>query len=259
VSAAQRLEEAAATARELHALAVTAEAIAAPKPDADVTIIPGEVGLLEDPKNGIVMMQLEKENSQGAICVYNNGSRVAAGVVSPETLKTLRAVPGVQDLIGAANQLLNPLVPTVPVTPTAARYLTAVIHCKELTIMADEKVATAKTTKFAAPEGATKKTAAKKVAAKAAAKAEKTPKAAKPAKVAREPKEPAADRKIKALIKTNPLREGSFCYAQVQAILGAKTVSEAQAKLDKDKANPNQGRKLEVGWLVKKEFISVAA
>ena len=251
-SKAQRKAEESATAREVYALAITAEPLAAPRPDAPLLVAPSAVRLLEDPINGIVMMQLEPANSQGAICVYNNGVRVAAGVVPPEKLKTLRPLTGpTVDLHKAAHQLLNPLVPSVPVTPVAARHLTAVIHCKELKHMATEET-TAK--KFAAPAAAKK----------AANKTEKaTPKASKKSiatgkeKAARQP---AEDRKIKALVKAKDvtLREGTFCYSQVHAALASKTVSEAQATLDKDKNNPSKGRRIEIAWLVKKGFISVS-
>jgi len=135
-------------------LAVTPEPIAAPKPDAPIyTIVADDVRLLEDPGNGIVMLQIEKSNSQGALCVYNNGSRVAVGVVATERLATLRPVPGA-DVLKAANQLLNPVVPTVAVTPVAARHLTAVLYCKDLIDMD-----IVKTSKFAVP---VKSTPAKK-------------------------------------------------------------------------------------------------
>ena len=39
-----------------------------------------------DPDNGILVLLLEKPNSQGALCVYNNGTRVAAGVATLETV-----------------------------------------------------------------------------------------------------------------------------------------------------------------------------
>lgn len=213
----QRLAEQAAAAREMYVLAVTAEPVAAPKPDAEVKVIAADVRLLEDPKNGIAMLQLEKSNSQGAICVYNNGSRVAAGVVPPETLKTLRPVPNA-DLLKAANQLLNPIVPSVPVTPVAARHLTAVIHCKELVMTESNAIETTK--KFAAP--ATKK------AAKKAAKPAK--KAAKPAKKAAAKKEAAgASRGAEAVVKLKKqpqegdLPKQAFIIAKIIKSKGGQT------------------------------------
>lgn len=143
-------------------LVATTAPIARPKPEAEVKVVAGDVRLLEDPVNGIVMLQVERANSQGAICVYNNGSRVAAGVVPPEILKTLRAVSNA-DVAKAASQLLTPVVPSVPVTTVATRHLTAVLHCKELTMTATATVTPIINKKFAAPA----KTAAKKSAAPA--------------------------------------------------------------------------------------------
>ncbi len=129
-------------------LAVVEEEIpAVPHPDAEITLDKNEVRLLEDPNNGITLLQLEKANSQGAICVYNNGVRVAAGVVPPTVLKTLRPVTA--DVVRVVHQLLNPEHPSVPVTPVANRHLTAVLNCKEITHMA--------TKKFEAPARITKK------------------------------------------------------------------------------------------------------
>ena len=199
---------------------------------AEITLIPGDVGLLEDPRLGVVMMQLEKENSQGAICVYNNGSRVSVGVVPPEILKTLRPVQEEVDLIKAANQLLNPLVPSVPVTPGAHRHLTAVINCKELVTMA--------TKKFEAPAKSTKATAVKSTDAVAVkstdAVAVKT--AAKKTAATKEPKAPRAssyaDKKIKVLSKDmSALREGTKRYIGVEIILKSKTTNDAIPALAK--------------------------
>lgn len=226
--------------------------LAVPRPEATISVDLNDVCILEDPSNGIVMMCLEKPNSQGAICVYNNGSRVAAGVVPTEILITLRRLVS-EDLVRDVNQLLHPLTAGVIVTPVAQDHLTAVLtHCKENIDMATEKILTTK--KFAAPASAAKKSVAK------SAKAEKPAKAAKAAKVDKAPRV-TEDRKIKALVtmKSEGLpRVGSFCYGQVQAVIGSKTVSEAQAKLDKSGLNPNK-RKLEVAWLTKSGFIQVSA
>jgi hypothetical protein len=200
---------------------------------AEITLIPGDVGLLEDPRLGVVMMQLEKENSQGAICVYNNGSRVSVGVVPPEILKTLRPVQGEVDLIKAANQLLNPLVPSVPVTPGAHRHLTAVINCKELVTMATKKFeAPAKATKAAAVKSTD--TVAVKTAAKKAA-AEKPAKKGAAVKEAKAPRASAyADKKIKVLSKDmSALREGTKRYIGVEIILKSKTTNDAIPALAK--------------------------
>jgi hypothetical protein len=229
-------------------LAVANGVLPTPRPGADEPFIKAtDVKLLEDPQQGVVLLQLERANSQGAICVYNNGSTVSVGIVPPETLKTLRQIVDA-DILKAANQLLNPVVPSVAVTPVAVSHLTAVIHCKEIAAMA----------KFDAPtKSAAKKSAATEKPAKSAAKKSAAPKAPKTPK---EPKAPAADRKITALVKAKDLtlREGTFCYAQVHAAVSSKTVAEAQAKLDADKGNPSKGRKLEIAWMTKKGFIKVA-
>lgn len=221
--------------------------IAQPRPDAKVDVTLDEICLIEDPNNGIVMLRLEKPNSQGAICVYNNGSRVAAGVVPTETLKTLRTLQ-TTDLVRDVNQLLHPLNHEVVVTPAAERHLTAVLaHCKETIPMAAE------IKKFAAPKNGKPAKSAAKTAAKAPAKkAEKAEKAARTTE----------DRKIVALVslkdKDKLPREGTFCYAQTEAALKSKTVSEAQAKLDASGLNPNK-RRIEIAWLTKQKYIKIAA
>lgn len=147
--------------------------LAVPRPEAELSVDLEDVCLLEDPANGLVLMCLEKANSQGAICVYNNGSRVAAGVVPTEVLVTLRRLVS-EDLVRDVNQLLHPLTAGVIVTPVAEHHLTAVLeHCKENLIMANETAV--KTKKFAAPA----KPNGKKEAA--ASKATKTPKVARAA------------------------------------------------------------------------------
>jgi len=174
--AAKDAEQRAAVARETRrAMEDEARAgIAKPRPDAAVEVDMDAVCLLEDASNGVVLMRLEKPNSQGAICVYNNGSRVAAGVVPTEVLKTLRPKSS-EDIVRDVNQLLHPITAGVTVTTAAERHLTAVLeHCKESIEMANKKAAkaaetAAKTKKFAAPASASKK----------AVKADKPAKAAK--------------------------------------------------------------------------------
>jgi hypothetical protein len=161
--AAKDAAERAAIARELrHAESEeSAVGIARPRPDATVAVCLEDVCLLEDPSNGVVLMRLEEPNSQGAICVYNNGSRVAAGVVPTETLNRLRRIVST-DMVRDVNQLLHPCTAGVTVTPVAERHLTAVLeHCKENIDMATKKAAeiAAKTKKFEAPKGAAKKAA----------------------------------------------------------------------------------------------------
>ena len=176
--AAEREELRAELARKRrHALDTEAATpIAKPKPDAAVKVVAADLRILEDPSNGIAFLQVERENSQGAICVYNNGSRVAAGVVPPEVLKTLRQVQ-LANILEAANQLLTPIVSSVVVTPVAERHLTAVLHCKELIPMATKKTAApveeTKKQKFAPPAGVPAKKAGKAEEAKPAKKAAK--------------------------------------------------------------------------------------
>jgi hypothetical protein len=156
--------------------------LAVPRPEASISVNLDDICVLEDPSNGISLLCLEKPNSQGAICVYNNGSRVAAGVVPTEVLITLRPLIS-EDLVRDVNQLLHPITAGVIVTPVAETHLTAVLmHCKEKIEMTTETAV--KTKKFAAPANAAKKA----TAAKSNGKVEKAT-AAKATKVAKAPKE----------------------------------------------------------------------
>ncbi len=200
--------------------------IAVPRPDATVDFDLSHICLLEDPNNGIVLMCLEKPNSQGAICVYNNGSRVAAGVVPTEVLITLRPLVS-QDLIGDVNQLLRPITAGVIVTPQAEQHLTAVLeYCKENTIMATETAV--QTKKFAAPKSAAKKTAAKKTVetkpAKAAAKKTVEKKATSTGAGRTTLFSPTA--KIKVVQKENPGREGTKRHEWYELYRTSKTVAD---------------------------------
>lgn len=203
--------------------------IAVPRPESKVTVDLDSICLLEDPNNGIVLMCLEKPNSQGAICVYNNGSRVAAGVVPTEVLNSLRPLVS-EDLIRDVNQLLHPITAGVIVTPQAEQQLTAVLnYCKENITMATENAV--KTKKFAAPS----KTAAKAVAAKAEkpVKAAKVAKAEKPASTRAKF---AEDTKIKLLHKgENPYREGTKARESFELLAKAKTFGEYAAATAKSK------------------------
>lgn len=192
--------------------------LAVPRPEAQVTVNLDDVCLLEDPDNGIVLMCLEKPNSQGAICVYNNGSRVAVGVVPTERLVTLiRRVS--EDLVRDVNQMLHPLSAGVIVTPQAEQQLTAVLdYCKENLDMANTEAV--KTKKFAAPTAS--KPNGKKEAA--AAKATKTPRAASSKEHTSTRSRLADDAKITILVKENPYREGTRAHASYEAIKKSKTV-----------------------------------
>jgi hypothetical protein len=214
--------------------------IALPKPDADITVNLAEIGLLEDPNNGIVLLMLEKPNSQGAICVYNNGSRVAHGVVPTDVLRKLRPLASA-DLVRDVNQLLHPITAGVIVTPVAERHLTAVLaHCKENITMGTAAIAIEKTKKFAAPTAVKKSTA----------KAEKTATPAK-VKVATKKSTDAAPTRagkftdaaiITVVAKENPYREGTKAYATFTLFAKAKNV-EAFKKVAADKT------KYEAGYL----------
>jgi hypothetical protein len=191
-------------------LSVSSEQPAVPHPDALLEPVYGDLRLLEDTSKDlegrIVMLQMEKANSQGAIAVYNNGVRIAAGVVAPDTLKALRVVTNVNPA-DFAKQLLNPTAPSVPVTSVAARHLTAVLKCcKENETM--------KTTPVEAPVKS-KKFEAKTVPASA-----KKAAAVKPAKKA--VKEAGAPRKssLFRLVNATAKEWGAFT-AQKGAIVAA--------------------------------------
>jgi len=158
-----------------------------------------DIWLMEHTMTGLVLLKLEKSNSQGAICVYNNGNRVACGVVPIETLLKFKRIEDV-DILESVRQLLKPAIPGVIITPVAERHLNAVLHCKELAAMTFAKkssakkstdvVETAKTKKFAAPEKASKKpiVAKKPVVVET----EATAKPSKAKKAAKETAEPSA-------------------------------------------------------------------
>jgi hypothetical protein len=203
--------------------------LAVPRPEASIAVNLEDVCLLEDPANGIILLCLEKPNSQGAICVYNNGSRVAAGVLPTERLMELRSFPS-EDLVKDINQFLHPITAGVIVTPVAETHLTAVLaHCKEKIDMATETAI--KTKKFAAPKNA----ATKSVAKKAAEKTEKAPKAAKKAASASTRTKFTDDLKIKALVKENPYKEGTKARDSFDLILKSKTFGDYAALTEKSK------------------------
>ena len=142
----------------LHRTPMTDGGLGGNPADRDVVVDLTHVRLLEDPRNGIILLQVEKPTATGSVCVYNNGKRVAAGEVAPETITTLlRPVPNAPSITEAAYQLLNPIVPSVEVTPLAARHLTAVLEASrnETPVMAKlatkDNVPVAKSAKFAAP------------------------------------------------------------------------------------------------------------
>ncbi len=204
-------------------LAPLAAAIPTPRPTAaEVKVSPSCVQLLGDPLAGLVFVQLEKSNSQGAICVYNDSSRVVVGVVPTEWLNKFRPATNnghaltEEQIARAINQLLNPATPTVAVTPTAARHLTAVLNSiEENKTMATNAAAISAGRKFTAPVDATKQTAKTAKTSKKAATATKTT-------TRRGKFDDAA--KIVIVIKDNPYREGSRAHASYEAIKKSKTV-----------------------------------
>lgn len=224
----------------------------APAVGDEVAIDPAGIALIEHRDSGVVMLRLQPIGVNGAApCVYNNGREVSLGWLTPDRLTKFREIKGA-DILKATSELLHPIVPSVKINPAASSRLTAVLNCKELIPVAKFEApakSAAKKSTTATAEAPAKKTAAKKAAPakKAAAKAERAPRA-------------TADRKIKALIKAKDVtaKEGSFCYAEIMAAIGSKTVSEAQAKLTADKKNPNPERRIEIAWMVKKGFISVS-
>jgi hypothetical protein len=144
-------------------------------------------------------------------------------------LETLRQMPVEVNLVTAVKQLLNPAVPSVPVTPTAAEHLTAVMHCKENimknTAEAPSKKFAAKTAPVSAalpkPAKATTKPAN---GAKKTTKAEKTERAPRAGSL--------AGKKIKVISKDmSALREGTKRYIGLGIILKSKTTDEAIPKL----------------------------
>ena len=258
MSKKKRAAEDAAAREEIHArvlaLAVSPEQPAVPNPDVELNLVVDELQLLEDPKNHLVMMQMERANSQGAICIYNNGSRVATGVVPLETLRKLRPVKTDPEngldvntmLLQVAHQLLNPTVPGVPVTPVAARHLTAVTDCKELIVK--NKTAVSSGRKFAAPAAATKSI----VKAPKAPKAAKAPKAPK-VKTASTPRGSYVGKKIKVLNKKHDAREGTKRAKALDILLSAKTTDEAIPKLAKIGANNTF-----IAFAIAQKFIALA-
>lgn len=245
--------------------------LAVPRPEAQISVNLDDVCILEDPNNGISLLCLEKPNSQGAICVYNNGSRVAAGVVPTEVLVTLRPILS-EDLIRDVNQLLHPMTAGVIVTPVAETHLTAVLaHCKEKIEMTTETVV--KTKKFAPPAGAPKKVTAEKSAPKTPAKTVKpavktvvkavvTKPAAK--KVASKSSKAVATvrtggadaaKKIVILTKENPYRAGTVAHDTYELARKSKTVGDFRTAVATD---TDKYRGTALPWAVKQGHIKYA-
>jgi hypothetical protein len=228
----------------LHRTPVADGGLAGNPADRPVTVDLAHVRLLEDPRNGIILLQVEKPTATGSVCVYNNGKRVAAGEVAPETIANLlRPVPNAPNIQEAAYQLLNPIVSSVEVTPLAARHLTAVLEASRNEIpMAVKSEATpvAKSKKFAAPVVKAAKAKAKvdpnppekKVAKNVATSAPDTKKVAKPVKI--EAAEPKASRGAKYALIGKDAETALAEYRSPQvAFIVAKLKSAGKAGLTK--------------------------
>jgi hypothetical protein len=217
-----------ATEGRLAELAQDQAAAPAPPPDGEARYLgpAAQVALLEHTITGVVMLRLALPGLYGgAPCVYNNGRTVALGIVNLETLAKFRKIEKA-DVQHAARQLLNPIVASVKVEPVAACHLTAVIHCKELTTMAEA------TKKFESPNA--KKTATVKDAKPAAKKAAKKAAAKTNGGGGRES---YAGKKIKVLTKELTAREGTKRRKALDFMLTTKTTDELIPKLTKIGAN----------------------
>jgi hypothetical protein len=196
------------------------------------TLVPGDVRLIEDPRNGIALMQLEKTSPDGALCVYNNGKRVAVGNIPYDTLRfVLRPVSGTPSITEAAYQLLNPVVATVQVTETAAAHLTAVLNSKEIAAMSVTE------TKSTEPVAKSKKFAAPAVkAAKTVDPAKKAGKASKAAPAKKAAKESGTSRaslftvKVLAMPKDGELPPQAAAIVTIAKKLGAGATVSAVIK-----------------------------
>jgi hypothetical protein len=211
--------------------------------------------------NGIVYLRVAF-TANGAAFVVNKGFTVELVDIDANStfghMLAMRAVPGAS-VYECAKRLLCPLSDQCTISQRAKEHLTTILSIKEL-----QKMETKKNSKPTGKFGTVTAPAAKPVKGSKAAGTGK----AKPAAAASgKGKKPAADKDsnrgksldnnvITCKLKENPLREGSFCHAQVAACMKSdgKTVAQAQMLLDKSPANPNK-RRLEVSWLTKKGYI----
>lgn len=220
-------------------------------------------------KHGIVYLRVAYTRT-GAAFIVNKGFSVELVDIDSSSLHAsglaLKPVPGAS-IYETAKRLLSPLNDQCTISLRASEHLTTILRIKELQKMATKKSATptsGKPGKFGtvtAPAGkpvkgqnAATDTGKKKPAAAAAA-GKKGKKGGDGE--GRGPGRSLDSHVITCKLKENPLREGTFCHAQVAACMksNGKTVAQAQVLLDKSGANPN-GRRLEVSWLVKKGYIT---
>jgi len=220
--------------------------------------------------NGIAYLRVNL-TQKGAQFVVNKGFSVE--LVELDANSTFAHMLAMRPVVGAdiqecAKRLLHPLNENVTISTRAKQELESIINNKELTMRATQNVPAARPAKFAqvtAPAvrgtGRQAGTSAKPARTARAAAAPAPARAQKQASNKKAPAANGAERAnndgltVVAKVKNNPLREGTFCHAQVEAVIKAhgKTVAHAQQFLDKSGANPNQ-RRLEVSWLAKKGY-----
>lgn len=96
-----------------------------------------------------------------------------------------------------------------------------------------------------------------KKASKPKAKADKKPKAKKASGSGSRVND---ETKLVALKKVSEIEfaDGSFCYAQAQAVITSRTIGEAKEKLKADKNNPTRDRRIEIRFLVSRGYVKTA-
>jgi hypothetical protein len=198
--------------------------------------------------------------------ILNTGNRVDLIGMDNKTVHN-RDLKPIKDanILETAKQLYKPLSSSVQVTDRAREVLNQILKDKEILAMARIQIASKKSAKAneEVEQPANRRVAVGAKGNKGAKSAAAPAKAAKPAKKAAAASNGGGGRSlddvaIRPLVKQNPCREGSFCYAQVDAALTSKSVAEAQKKLDKSGLNPN-GRRIEIAWLVSKGYIKTLA
>lgn len=152
------------------AAAARALPLAEPRADAEIRADFDAMKVVVNRDTGIELLVLERPNSQGAICVYNNGIRVAAGVVQRAAIESMRR--STVTAADAAKQLLYP-DNGAEVTDVAKRHLTAVVgRSKDDDDMMDTKKFAAKGTAKSAKKTTEKPVKPAKAGAKPALKAD---------------------------------------------------------------------------------------
>lgn len=188
---------------------------------------------------GVAYLRVE-ETEKGSRFIVATGAAIEVVEMDAATIRSraLKVVPEAS-VLEATEILARPLTKSVIISKRANEYLNTILNNKEFTTMAT----------------ATKK-AAKKAATKTSAAAKTGPSKAKTTGASRTR---SLDNDIVvAKIKENPLREGTFCHAQVAALIASngKTVADAQKKLDASGQNASK-RRIEIAWATKKGYITV--